>query len=228
MNAERILLVMDGLDEDLAAEVDSLRRAAKKAARPIPRMWPWLSAAACFVLIAGCLLMIGRWDAPSGSEIEPTGTAGASSTGDTAGASGDTVGASGDTVGTVGDTFHYFPEDVRYIRDPITNGTAPVVIRTKAELDAVLDPETGARYGEAFFEAWELVVVYKTESSGSIRHRVEGLNVPTGESAILYIDRLLPEVGTCDMAYWQILAVFEKGAVPPGAEITVRYTDVYN
>jgi len=61
-------------------------------------------------------------------------------------------------------------------------------------------------YDEAFFEKNALVLVLLEEGSGSNRHKVQGI---TEEGEIL-IECIIPEVGTCDMAYWHIILELPK------------------
>lgn len=61
------------------------------------------------------------------------------------------------------------------------------------------------RYDEAFFETHTLIAVFLTEGSGSIRHEAETVRLHSGEFLEVRINRIVPEVGTCDMAEWCIL-----------------------
>lgn len=75
------------------------------------------------------------------------------------------------------------------------------------------------RYDEAFFAANQLVAAVVEESSGSVQVVPESL---TGDT--LTLRRLVPEVGTCDMAAWLILAqtdcIFSAGQELALATIT--------
>lgn len=57
------------------------------------------------------------------------------------------------------------------------------------------------KYNESFFESSCLIVIILEEGSGSTRHRINSVT----ESGIISIDRLIPEIGTDDMAEWNIL-----------------------
>lgn len=71
------------------------------------------------------------------------------------------------------------------------------------------------RYDEAFFAANQLVAAVVEESSGSVQVVPESL---TGDT--LTLRRLVPEVGTCDMAAWLILA--ETDCIfPTGQELAL-------
>jgi len=96
-------------------------------------------------------------------------------------------------------------------------------------------------YDEAWFDGHTLVMAVLEEGSGSNRHEVQGI---TADGKIL-IKRIIPEVGTCDMAVWHILLelpkespvldkelsvefVYEEGWVPPpvAASYASRYASV--
>ena len=64
-------------------------------------------------------------------------------------------------------------------------------------------------YDEEFFKEKTLVIVLLTESSGSIRHKVTKASVKDGTMEIK-IKRVVPEIGTCDMAGWHVLVETEK------------------
>jgi hypothetical protein len=56
-------------------------------------------------------------------------------------------------------------------------------------------------YTDAFFASNFLVLVLLEEISGSYRHRVERIE----ESGDIIITRLVPGIGTADMAQWHII-----------------------
>ena len=58
-----------------------------------------------------------------------------------------------------------------------------------------------AKYSNKFFEDNFLVIVLLEESSGSNRHKVERVDRNGG----IFISRLIPEIGTADMAAWNII-----------------------
>lgn len=69
--------------------------------------------------------------------------------------------------------------------------------------------EVADKYDEAFFEDNTLLFMYVGEGSGSIRHKV--LNVTRkGQKLNVEIERIVPEVGTCDMAGWLIAVELKK------------------
>jgi len=74
-------------------------------------------------------------------------------------------------------------------------------------------------YDEAWFEDHTLVLVLLEEGSGSNRHEVQGI---TQQGEIL-IERIIPEVGTCDMAHWHILLELPKDSPVLEQELTVEF-----
>ena len=65
-------------------------------------------------------------------------------------------------------------------------------------------------YSEDFFNDRYLVIVIIEENSGSIRHRVDGVS---GNGNIA-ITRMLPEMGTSDMAEWHIWIELDRSFAP--------------
>lgn len=61
------------------------------------------------------------------------------------------------------------------------------------------------KYGPEYFETGYLVFVILEEGSGSIRHKVTGSTVSSQGELGIWIETLVPEVGTDDMAQWHIL-----------------------
>ena len=99
--------------------------------------------------------------------------------------------------------------DVQYIRT-FTNmdgiGSPSVtVISSRDELNEALRADGLAqaieRYTDSFFEDRYLALVLIQENSGSIRHRVESVDI----SGYILISRMIPEIGTHDMAQWHII-----------------------
>ena len=78
------------------------------------------------------------------------------------------------------------------------------------------------KYDDAYFEDHILIMVLLEEGSGSIRHEVQSVNVSADGQCCIYIDRIVPEVGTCDMAEWHILIEPEAGIeIEKESDITV-------
>ncbi len=86
----------------------------------------------------------------------------------------------------------------------------PYSDETKGFLDAV------KQYDAAFFEKNDLIFVLIEEGSGSIRHKVSGLHVGISQEDGMKYDiqpevrRIVPEVGTDDMAEWHIIIEVSK------------------
>ena len=109
------------------------------------------------------------------------------------------------------------------------------IIRSVEELNAYYDANKSSyslegflgacdKYDEAYFENQILVMVVLEEGSGSISHKVTNVGVigiDEAKKMTIEIDRIIPEIGTCDMACWHIL-------IEPEAEIMVEdEEDIY-
>lgn len=102
---------------------------------------------------------------------------------------------------------------VQYVRTDryIEDATYPEVLvfesrdalHAYSEFDSLKDACTG--YDEAFFEERFLIMVVVEEPSGSNSHEVTKIQQTEDKTAI-YIDRIIPPVGTSDMARWHIIA----------------------
>lgn len=119
-----------------------------------------------------------------------------------------------------------FIRGVRYVRTDLFDyeGTQPTFfwISSAEELQAYEQENfrgmTGVlgQYDDAFFAENDLMVVVKTEGSGSNSHELTGVKVSPsqteGKQYVLQpeIKRLVPECGTCDMAGWHILITIAK------------------
>lgn len=78
------------------------------------------------------------------------------------------------------------------------------------------------KYDEAYFENQILVMVLLEEGSGSNRHKVQSVNQSADGQCHIYIDTIVPEVGTCDMAAWHILIEPQAGTdIESESDITV-------
>jgi hypothetical protein len=96
--------------------------------------------------------------------------------------------------------------------------------KDKYNLGRRVDPYSGAmgftgvaeQYDTVFFEENDLIVIVMEEGSGSIRHEVSNLHIEASqEDGMKYviqpeIIRILPEIGTCDMAEWHIIIEISK------------------
>ena len=73
-------------------------------------------------------------------------------------------------------------------------------------------------YNDCFFDKSILVFVVLEEGSGSVRHNVESI-LPENNLLSVTITRVLPEIGTADMAAWHIMLVLDKEYI--GSNISV-------
>jgi len=69
--------------------------------------------------------------------------------------------------------------------------------------------DAAKEYNDAYFENKILVMVLLEEGSGSIRHKVDSIEYSTDGKMNINILRIIPEIGTEDMAQWHILIVPE-------------------
>ena len=70
------------------------------------------------------------------------------------------------------------------------------------------------KYDDEYFEENYLILVALEEPSGSIHHEVERVTVDfSGQDTEIYIRRIVPEVGTSDMAQWHIFVELQKHGV---------------
>ena len=130
--------------------------------------------------------------------------------------------------------------DVQYIRAGIKSENyiypAARIFRTEEELKTYLKTETHMsenllnaceKYDDEYFENRMLVAVLLEEGSGSIRHEVERIGVDSGDLWI-EIKSIVPEVGTCDMAWWHVLIEPEAGVEVESEEDIVVFLDGRN
>ena len=102
---------------------------------------------------------------------------------------------------------YYEQNKEKYYLESVEN---PASDQTIGFLDAV------KKYDETFFEKNDLILVVLEEPSGSNRHEVTSVDLFTSLlNRIAYfiqpnIKRIVPEVGTCDMANWHIIIEVDK------------------
>ncbi|MGX8699154.1 MAG: M56 family metallopeptidase, partial [bacterium] len=114
---------------------------------------------------------------------------------------------------------HLTPEGVQYLRTVWTEDSEGAwVLRSRAELEARAADAPEA-YDAAFFETHDLILLTREEGSGSLRHRVDEVNLSPSGYFVLRLTILTPEVGTDDMAAWQILIPVPKGKAAAPAEM---------
>ena len=70
------------------------------------------------------------------------------------------------------------------------------------------------KYDDAYFKNQILIIVLLEEGSGSNRHKVNKITLLDDETLLINIERIIPYIGTCDMAQWHIL-------IEPKAEVNV-------
>ncbi len=78
-------------------------------------------------------------------------------------------------------------------------------------------------FDEAWFDTHIMIVAGITEGSGSIGHELMGVT-KSDEDITLHINRILPEIGTCDIAYWHIIVGIDKDEYNSHCEIKVTLT----
>ncbi len=112
--------------------------------------------------------------------------------------------------------------DVEYIRTGFKDGAqSPMThIATKSYELCMYGEAVAHKYDDDFFDRHSLLIVRLTEGSGSIRHRVDKVDYSLG---VLYVNiaRLVPEIGTCDMAQWDILITIDD-SIPPHSPVIVE------
>ena len=76
-------------------------------------------------------------------------------------------------------------------------------------------------YNKGFFEKKFLLLVILEEGSGSTRHRVDSVSPEKG-SLIVNITRIIPEIGTADMAQWHTVLELDRSLIDLDAEVILR------
>lgn len=132
----------------------------------------------------------------------------------------------------------------QYIRIDGKTDTYPksVIIRSRQELDSYISQcveqheynqwgksfkDACKVYDDAYFQERILVLVLLEEGSGSIRHKVT--NVYTDDEGYLNIkiNVIIPQIGTCDMAYWHIFVEPDKDVdITDPAQIRLYFENV--
>lgn len=109
-----------------------------------------------------------------------------------------------------------------------TNEPGVTVIRSAAALadycSAYEESEMAAladQYADTDFSAHTLVFILLYESSGSFRHNVTGVTAASASDITVAMERLVPEVGTDDIAYWQIIVQIDE-VIDENAEVSVN------
>lgn len=90
-------------------------------------------------------------------------------------------------------------------------------------------PDACDKYDAAYFKDRVLIMVLAEEGSGSIRHEVKQVSLTEAggkRQMAIEIDPIVPEAGTCDMAFWHILIEPEAGVgIADESDITVFYNE---
>ncbi len=81
------------------------------------------------------------------------------------------------------------------------------------------------KYDDEYFRANDLIMIVLEEGSGSNRHEVKSvIKNPDGSFAV-DIARIVPEVGTEDMAEWHILLEIECGKINPLTRVNIALSE---
>ena len=118
------------------------------------------------------------------------------------------------------------PFEAEYIRTGTpgkgTTGTTVTVMNSLPELQLYIRENKEAlslteeflnkaqEYDYEFFVENSLILLFVTEGSGSVSHRIESVKKTGDERLKVSLVREVPEVGTCDMAYHHIIAEVKK------------------
>ncbi len=119
----------------------------------------------------------------------------------------------------------YLPNNTQIVRRGFTVDYHDPTVRLFETFNALPKDhiEQFPDYDEAFFRDNVLAVIYLEEGSGSISHSVTGVR-RVGNSIEIHVRREIPEVGTCDMAYWAIAAAISREDWDGAEIVPVIYT----
>ena len=78
-------------------------------------------------------------------------------------------------------------------------------------------------YDEEFFKSRDLILAVQEEGSGSVRHQIQGLRALDDGLWELTGRRVVPEVGTCDMAQWHIVVETQKNLIRENEHIILSW-----
>ena len=120
--------------------------------------------------------------------------------------------------------------------------TATTLIDSKSELEAYYENYTNGsterddlddflkaceKYDDAFFAQNKLVLVSLMEGSGSISHEVTGITY-SENSVNIKINRIHPEVGSCDVMGWHIFVeLTDCKSLAENVDIDVTFEDIH-
>ena len=77
------------------------------------------------------------------------------------------------------------------------------------------------RYNDEFFKEKDLIIVLIEETSGSIRHEIKSIEGNADKKYEVTINRMMPEVGTCDMAQWHLLIEIPKNVIVSPEQLNI-------
>jgi hypothetical protein len=107
----------------------------------------------------------------------------------------------------------------------ITSRTAlRAYLLTYGDVNNLLAPQL-TRYDRAWFRNNALVLITRTEGSGSIRHTITDLALRCCELTV-YFERSLPGMGTDDMAAWVFALEAQKSDIRAARSVRAVYDDV--
>ena len=122
-----------------------------------------------------------------------------------------------------------------------TEYPATMLIESKTELEEFLSRqdqvslttldtmrEAVSSYDAAWFGSHYLLMVFLEEPSGSIRHEVRDLFRDVPPKCVVTIDRIVPETGTADMAYWYIFIELNRYSISYGTDCPANLTSDYD
>ena len=83
-----------------------------------------------------------------------------------------------------------------------------------------------AKYDEAFFRTHQLILVQITEGSGSIGNTVKSVRRTSPHGITVQFERFVPNMLTCDMAYWHFFIELPTQDLQPTDRVQVERTAV--
>lgn len=84
--------------------------------------------------------------------------------------------------------------------------------RNATDLQAIDTIDYGTKYDEEFFKTKALIVIELRETSGSVRNQVTKV-VKNGDDITVGIKKIVPEIGTADMAEWAIFVEIDNAVI---------------
>lgn len=225
MNGKELLEALTHVDEKYVQEADTQRPV--RISFPVRAI---AAAAACVCLLVAGMRLFPAFQSANDSSAENVSQI-----------EKECDGAEGQQVpeSAAGEDPQSYIYGCRYIRTNLymyvdNMKTAPVVIRSAEELEAYLDRyssiyqlealrEACAGYDEAFFQNRDLLLVVQGENSGSVRHEIQSLRPMFDGTWQLRGRKIVPEIGTSDMAQWHILVEIQKNLIAQGETVTVEW-----